>query len=318
MASLRRRSSLRGLWQVLHAWGVIALAMVAFVLWPNPLSGLVAILVIGSRQLGLLILMHDAAHNALAASPWLNRLLGQCLCAWPMLADLHVYRRYHLRHHARTQQPGDPDAVLTDHYPISRASLRRKLLRDISGRSGLAQRREQFRQALAGEDLAGRLRHFAHALGPQLAFNAGLFGLLAALGHGYLYLLLWLLPMLTWQQLVLRVRNIAEHAIIPDRDDPLRNTRTTMANWLERMLVAPYQVNYHGEHHLAMWVPCYRLPAMRRMLAARGITARMETQPSYRAVLALAASRPEGSGGGSGDGPRRRALGTFSGGYDAA
>ena len=35
-----------------------------------------------------------------------------------------------------------------------------------------------------------------------------------------------------------RIRNIAEHAVVPDNDDPLRNTRTTLANPLERLLIA--------------------------------------------------------------------------------
>ena len=47
----------------------------------------------------------------------------------------------------------------------------------------------------------------------------------------------------------------------PDNADPLRNTRTTRATPLARLLVAPYFVNYHLEHHLFLFVPCWRLPA---------------------------------------------------------
>jgi hypothetical protein len=49
---------------------------------------------------------------------------------------------------------------------------------------------------------------------------------------------------------ITRIRNIAEHAVVPDANDPLRNTRTTRANFLERLFIAPYYVNYHLEHHL--------------------------------------------------------------------
>jgi fatty acid desaturase len=90
---------------------------------------------------------------------------------------------------------------------------------------------------------------------------------------------------------VSRIRNIAEHAVVPDNDDPLRNTRTTRANWLERLFVAPYWVNYHLEHHLFMFVPCWRLPAAHRALLAAGLRGRMEIQPGYGAVLRLATSR---------------------------
>jgi fatty acid desaturase len=49
---------------------------------------------------------------------------------------------------------------------------------------------------------------------------------------------------------VARLRSIAEHAVVPDDDDPLRNTRTTAAGPLARAFLAPYWVNYHLEHHL--------------------------------------------------------------------
>ena len=45
--------------------------------------------------------------------------------------------------------------------------------------------------------------------------------------HWWAYPLLWLVPLLTWQQAVTRVRNIAEHALIPVNGDPLGVARTT-------------------------------------------------------------------------------------------
>ena len=78
----------------------------------------------------------------------------------------------------------------------------------------------------------------------------------------------------------------------PDNDDPMRNTRTTHANWLMRAFVAPYFVNYHLEHHLLMAVPCYNLPRAHEILLRKGYGPKMETQRGYAAVLALATSKP--------------------------
>ena len=50
--------------------------------------------------------------------------------------------------------------------------------------------------------------------------NLVLLGGLAAAGYWWLYPVLWLLPLATWYQLVSRIRNIAEHAVVPDNDDP--------------------------------------------------------------------------------------------------
>ncbi len=48
--------------------------------WTNPLSFIIAVIVIGGRQLGLVILMHDAAHRALFKNTRLNDTLGAFLC----------------------------------------------------------------------------------------------------------------------------------------------------------------------------------------------------------------------------------------------
>jgi fatty acid desaturase len=55
---LAQRSDIMGFWLVLHCWLVIGFAIALFALWPNPLTFVLAVVFIGSRQLGLAILMH--------------------------------------------------------------------------------------------------------------------------------------------------------------------------------------------------------------------------------------------------------------------
>jgi fatty acid desaturase len=278
---LRGKSNAVGALLVLHACGLIGLAMALFVWWPNPLTFLAAVMVIGARQLGLAILMHDAAHGLLFANRRLNDWAGAWLCAYPVFTSLALYRPYHLTHHRFTQQPQDPDLGLSTPFPISRNSMRRKVVRDLTGQTAFYRRREQVRRG-------GILRQ-------PLLVNAVMWLGMTAVGYWWLYPLLWLLPMATWYQLVSRVRNIAEHAVVPDNDDPLRNTRTTYAGPLIRLLVAPYWVNYHLEHHLFQFVPCWRLPAAHRALLEAGRREQMEIQPNYVAVLRRATSlRDEG------------------------
>lgn len=295
LSIVRRRSDWRGLWCVVHAWGVIFGAMALFVWLPNPVTFLLAVALIGARQLGLAILMHDGAHGILCHNPKLNTFLSQWLCAYPMMAETGAYRRYHLKHHANTQQPEDPDLVLSAPFPITKASFRRKMIRDLTGQTGYQQRKAQILNALGKPDwtLERRLRNYWDKLGRATVCQLVIFGILAASGHWVLYFTLWLLPFLTWQQAITRVRNIAEHAMVPDNNDDFRNARTTKANLIERALVAPYWVNYHVEHHLMMWVPCYNLPKTRAFLVANGFGPRMETKESYAEVLRMATSRPD-------------------------
>ena len=295
LIAVRQRVTWKGDALIAHAWALIlgSIALVAW--WPNPLTFLLAVGIIGSRQLGLAILMHDGAHGCLSADEKVNLTLSQWFCAYPIFAETRAYRRYHLQHHARTQQEDDPDLVLSAPFPITGVSYRRKFLRDITGQTGYQQRKAQLLNALGPKEwpLAQRAAHFWEKLGPQFAVNAVLFAGLAAAGVWWAYPLLWLLPLLTWQMVITRIRNIAEHAVVPDSSDPLRNTRTTRANFLERLFIAPYYVNYHLEHHLLFYVPCYNLPRVHRILVASRYADRMEVQPNYAAVLRLATAKPD-------------------------
>lgn len=282
-APMAQRSSWRGLMLVAGAWGLILAAGALFVLWPNPLSYVLAVMLIGARQLGLAILMHDAAHGALHPNQKVNDWVGEWLCAAPVGARLHSYRAYHLKHHRFTEQPEDPDLALSAPFPISRASLWRKVLRDLSGQTFLKQRGAQlFGGRKAGEVVNSSNWRF-------LGVNALMFAALALAGYCWAYLALWIVPMATWFPLVTRLRNIAEHACVGAGVDPLSHARTTYANGIERLLIAPYWVHYHAEHHAFMHVPCYRLERLNKLLRDKGEDRRMKTAPSYLSVLKEAA-----------------------------
>jgi len=294
LTALRERTEWKGIALVVHAWSVILGSMALVAVFPNPLTYIFAVMAIGSRQLGLAIIMHDGAHGSLSRSTQRNMVLSQWFCAFPIFADMLAYRGYHLSHHVHTQQEDDPDLVLSAPFPVTKASYRRKFWRDITGQTGYQQRKAQILNAL-GEpswSISHRARHFYQKLGPQIFANGILFAGLAVAGVWWAYPLLWLVPLLTWMMVITRIRNIAEHAVVPDSNDPLRNTRTTKASLIERIFVAPYFVNYHLEHHLLMYVPCYNLPKVHAILMKSSYAVRMEVQQGYLNVLRLATSKP--------------------------
>lgn len=88
LGHFRRTSTRRGVCLVLHAWGVIAGAIALYLLWPSGLTLGLAVLVIGTRQLGLMVLMHETAHGLLFRQGRLNTSVGTWLCAGPLGADL--------------------------------------------------------------------------------------------------------------------------------------------------------------------------------------------------------------------------------------
>lgn len=291
---LAERSDAKGAWLVLHCWGTIAAAVALFAIWPNPLTFAIAVAIIGSRQLGLAILMHEAAHNALFKSRAINDFVGEWLCGRPIMAELAAYRHYHLTHHRFTQTDKDPDLVLSSKFPTSHASMKRKFTRDLTGQTGVKQLIGQISMSfqLAGDEdaMKAAASDFAQSFkAPQLWKSLpvflGVIFLMGLVGDWWWGLAFWLLPYLTWFQFVLRVRNIAEHGATEQSENPFQNVRTTHAGPLARLFVAPYWVNYHLEHHMVMHVPCFNLRKMHQALLDKGLGSQMKTASNYGQAL---------------------------------
>ena len=273
-------------------WALVFASFALVARWPNPLTILVALFVIGARQLGFAVLMHEAAHRSLFADRKINDVVGNWLCAYPVWSDTKPYRPYHLQHHAKNWTDEDPDIGLAQPFPISTDSFRRKAWRDLSGQTGWKRLKATIRRDLGMS--RGRVkRNFDAGLDAfhgVLITNGILLAILTLAGHPALYLL-WFAAWLTTYSFVMRIRSIAEHAMIPDPADEMKNTRTTTARWWERLLIAPNCVNFHLEHHLLPTVPHYNLRRMHRMLRQRGALADACVAPSYADVLRLAASK---------------------------
>ncbi len=299
--ALTERSDARGAFAVASTWVVIGGALATLALFPHPLVFVAVVIVLGGRQLALAILMHEASHRSLFRSRFANDVLTDWLCARPMWNDVARYRAHHHRHHTQTGTDGDPDLSLVTPYPTSRRSLARKLTRDLFGVTGFKRMVGLFLMDLGyleytvsgdairlppmpvREHLREGLRH----LPSVLVTNAALFALCAGSGHAWVYAA-WAVAYLTTFSVFVRIRSLAEHACTELSSEPLRNTRTTRAGLLARLVVAPLRVNYHLEHHLLVMVPYYRLPAMHRLLRARGV---VEAAPGYLDVLRVVSAR---------------------------
>lgn len=304
IAQLTSRSDWMGWRALLFTWGVIGLTFAALARWPHPLAWLLALVVLGGRQLSLAIMMHDAAHGTLFGTRWLNDVLADYACGSAVGIAIRRYRQHHLVHHSKTGTEADPDRSLSAPFPATRASLARKFLRDLSGVSGLKREyglllmhagvlrwtvaSEVVRLPREGRRWRDYLAEGARNMWKPLALQLLLLGLLWAAGHPALYLA-WLGAYLTTYSLFMRIRSMAEHACTEESTDMLRNTRSTRAGLLARATVAPLRVNHHIEHHLMPAVPYFRLPAMHRMLRERGMVV---APPGYLDVLRIVSARP--------------------------
>jgi fatty acid desaturase len=283
LAAITASSDLRAAWLVLCQWSLLIGIFVAVALWTNPFTILLAIWLLGGRQLGFGVLVHESGHRTLFRSPRLNELVGDWLLAPPTFNNVKAYMRGHVNHHRLAGSHDDPDLPNYRDYPITRARLRRKILRDLSGRTGF-------------RTLAGIGRGLANLPSLQPSTRAGLLRgvgmnllmllVMTVFGAPWLYLL-WVAAFLFANPLISRIRQVAEHAAVPDLfdPDPRRNTRTLRAGWLARLVFCPHQINYHLEHHLLASVPIYRLRLMHRMLDTKGYYAGVDFPRGYWQLL---------------------------------
>ena len=131
-----QRSDVKAWVAVMSAWTLTLITLMLVGHFPGFLTLALAWIVLPGRQLSLAVLMHEAGHGSLFKTRALNRWVGEWLCALPVLSDFDAYARGHQIHHRLAGTADDPDLPNYHTYPISKASLKRKWFRDLTGQTG--------------------------------------------------------------------------------------------------------------------------------------------------------------------------------------
>jgi fatty acid desaturase len=250
-------------------WTVVSLS--------HPLAWAAAFPLMAIAQNRLFIIHHEAAHRVLFSNRRLNDLIGINLLGLITFGSgSHGYRIGHLQHHRDEFGPNEPDFLLYSLYPVSKASMRRKLVRDALGVSAFRILRPRFSRL---DENLHRLRT-ASFLGGQ-AFT---FALFALAGHPWLYPLLWLAPWIFVYQVLNRLRAIAEHGGMTRSGDRRNTTHHVQQSWPSRLVMVPYGVGYHVAHHVDMSVPWRNLHRLHRALVEDGYLPTDRIWPDYRSL----------------------------------
>ena len=125
-------------------------------------SGSPAFVLMGRAHAQFAALMHEAAHRLLFRNRRVNDLVGRWLLGFPSFTPIDLYRRGHMAHHRDEFGPDEPDIPLYRGYPIARASMRRKLVRDATGQHRLEALQGPARAACAPTNPAVRFQARAH------------------------------------------------------------------------------------------------------------------------------------------------------------
>lgn len=321
LAPLTELDDARSLRALALTVAVVALAIACGIAaWPSPWVAL-SVIVVGVQQHALFILAHESAHYRLFRARAVNDAVGRAIGMAGGIS-MCTYRVIHRLHHNNLYTDEDPDTAIHGGYPRGVGYLWKKLAQDLVGLNAWktfayffgapAINAETNRAARPLDDTSPALRASArrdrlgvlgfHLAAPLLAWGLGGTHALAQ------YAVLWLLPMVTVLQPILRLRAIAEHGAVDDLSSPLtaarcNRTRGSLANLAGRALLFPHHVNHHLEHHLYPAVPHYHLPALHDLLARKGALAGAEVRDVAETLRIVFAPRRVATEAGSQTGP---------------
>ena len=287
---------------LVELYGVMV-ALIAVAVWAwHPLVVLAVMIMMATRQQACFVLAHDAAHYRLFKNRTLNDIAGR-ITAGIVGISMCTYRVTHRLHHNHLYEKQDPDIPLNAGYPRGRAYLLTKLFKDLFGRTAFNTYRYFFGAPVINDetgdpnrplnDTSPRLRAAARADRWWVAgFHLGM--PLVAWGGGFLleYLLLWVVPLLTFLQPILRLRAICEHGAVSDFSSPLTAARTNIGPAWLMWLFFPYQVNFHIEHHMYPSIPFYNLPRAHDEMMKHGVLTEAEVRDLRETLRLVVADRP--------------------------
>ena len=64
--------------------------------------------------------------------------------------------------------------------------------------------------------------------------------------------------------------------------------RTTLVRWYEKPFFAPYNLNFHLEHHFHAGIPCYNLEKFHHFLVEKGMFEETHFPKGYRELFSHA------------------------------
>jgi fatty acid desaturase len=270
------RSAASAAWYLVsaHVWLVAAVAVGGYLPGGVPAKLAAGFIVILLAQRALQTLVHHLAHDLLTRNRALNDALGNLLVAGFVGMRVQNYRRVHFVHHAENGSASDPEFI---DFSIVRdkGGLGRYIAHYALGGELAALVRKYY---FADDSKAAGPAQFAHVL----LGHALLVVLFAGVAQAFYLYLVWLYVAVSWSPMLSRLRFLVEH---PGKDD---RTVTTIGPWYEILLFAPYQFNYHFEHHAWPALPAYRLRGAHRELRDAGFFAR---HPQYEVASYIRALR---------------------------
>jgi fatty acid desaturase len=256
--------------EIAKIWATIAVVVVIAAYCHNIFVTIAAIVIVAGRQNGLGLLMHEQAHYLGLKSRWGDIITNLLVCYPLLFVNVAGYARIHLTHHRFFFAEQDPDIARKSGddwaFPMSKRRLAWLFARNLAGLNIIT-------------TIIGKNRHDdlpkLKRLGPTPQFTHVLFLIVLAevltVTHGWsLFLVYWLLPLVTVLQAFVMLGAICEHVYA--RSASLESsTAIIIPSWWERLIFRDYNFFYHVYHHYFPGVSFSNLPAVHSIYVREGL-----------------------------------------------
>ena len=256
MMDLGKPSAYRTLSVILMDWAFvfISTSLVYFhSLWWLPIS----MIVIGSRQRALVVLIHDASHFLLARNRTANDIIANLFLCFPMLKSLKHYRAIHIAHHMNL---GDKkhDADYLHNPEEAKKGWQHIYFKNLfSYDLWIVAELKQMIKNISKKHMLFLGLWWSTAL----ASLAGLFGF----GYAATFFALWFFARAVVYHVITTFIIISDHhGLFPGTI--LEYTRNHPSHGFVRWFIHPHNNGFHLTHHLAYFVPFYNLGRAKDLL----------------------------------------------------
>lgn len=256
------------------SWGIVrfgitpflyitaTIAIARWLTWHPLFIALLSFPFLLAAQRGFQTLVHDLSHKLYSSDIKINDVLGNYLAAGWTGASVPAYRDIHMQHHKYNGSKLDPEHISFSMIR-ERGGLLLHCMRYIFGLEALRLINKYYgnKQDDEATKVSPKKRH--SKLHIFICQGVLLLVFWQVAQAPYLYAL-WLYMAVTWNPLLSNLRFLVEH---PGESDL---TVSTEGNWIERLYFAPFNFNYHLEHHLWPNLPPYRLAQAHDYLLHQG------------------------------------------------
>lgn len=278
--------------ELLFNWLVVAGSMSVGVYYDNFWVTLICIFIISTRQMVLGLLLHEQVHRLGLRGKYGDWIVNVTTVYPLFITTVEDYAKVHLMHHKYFFTHKDPDFLRKSGdewtFPTSWKKIIKIIARDITGFNTLRLIRGKTAPANADEFE----RRNPSPKGLRWLFFISLAGVLTLVNGWGIFLIYWVLPILTVTQLLIRWLAICEHKYNLENASILDSTPLIELKWWQKLLIPDLNFAMHAYHHAHPGVSFSNLPKVHAIYEREGLINRTAIFKGQGAYLKYLFSKP--------------------------